>query len=221
MAGFWETDPNVVLPSCPPHCLDHGRSCSPAPDRVTDFNPAAGSEPAAGPGPKAGPEPATIKKKKHSFYPKPHRHSRNFESPELSSSVVSPTFSPTLNSSACDCGRSELCFPSPFLFYDRSLHEAENRRRLSCALSAGGEGRVAASPCTCPCTCPCPCSFQNRTLHSVGAAQLLSLCLNGPLMTTTFCSTRRGRGGSEELGGRRRRVLDFFFFFFLKRRMAA
>lgn len=205
----------MVLRSCPPHCWDHGRSCSPAPDRVTVFNPAAGPEPAAGPGPtrtssrirtssRTGTKGRTRtcynKEKNRSFYLKPHRHSRNFESPELSSSVVSPTFSPTLNSSACDCGRSELCFPSPFLFYDRSLHEAENRRRLSCALSAGGEGRVTASPCTCPCTCPCPCSFQNRTLHSVGAAQLLSLCLNGPLMTTTFCSTRRGRGGSEELG---------------------
>lgn len=33
-------------------------------------------------------------------------------------------------------------------------------------------------------------------MHSGGAAQLLSLCLNGPLMTTTFCSTRLAGGGS-------------------------
>lgn len=41
----------------------------------------------------------------------------------------------------------------------------------------------------------CPCCLQNRTLHSVGAAQLLPLCPNGLLMTTTFCSTQRGHGG--------------------------
>lgn len=116
---------------------------------------------------------------------------------------------PTLNSSACDWWMSNLCFWRPFFFvlfftklYDRSFHELEYRWRLSRPLSAGGVGRVAASPCS------CPDSFQNRTLHSVGAAQLLSLHLNGPLMTTTFRSTRWGHGGELRRWGRC--ALDFW-----------
>lgn len=45
-----------------------------------------------------------------------------------------------------------------------------------------------------------PWCLQNSTLHSVGAAQLLPLCPNGLLMTTTFCSTRRGHGEEERAG---------------------
>lgn len=116
---------------------------------------------------------------------------------------------PTLNSSGCDCEWASCVFGGLLFFvlfvtelYDRSLHELEYRWRLSHPLSAGGVGRVALSLCS------CPDSFQNRTLHSVGAAQLLSLHLNGPLMTTTFCSTRWGHGGELRRWGRC--ALDFW-----------
>lgn len=43
------------------------------------------------------------------------------------------------------------------------------------------------------------CCLQNSTLHSVRAAQLLSLCPNGALMTTASCSPQWGHRGRKRL----------------------
>lgn len=155
MGGFWETDPNVV-PHPPRVLLTAGITDVAAAQHQTgsltltqqqdqkqqqdqdQSGPAAGPEPAAGPWTKGKTRTCYNKEKNHSFYPKTHRHCRNFESPELSSSVVSPTFSPTLNSSACDCGRSELCFPKPFLFLRQiPARGVEQTKAFMCPLRRG------------------------------------------------------------------------------------
>lgn len=114
---------------------------------------------------------------------------------EFSSRLIPPT----LNSSVCDCGTSKLGFWRPVFLYFTT--DPCTTRSTDEGFHVPSQPGVRAERAT---TSPCSCSFQNRTLHSVGAAQLLSLCLNGRLMTTTFCSTRwghAGEGGGDGRGG--------------------
>lgn len=63
-------------------------------------------------------------------------------------------------------------------------HTMSGKSSIICLL--GGCQPSQYLPVLCPCCLRC----------AVGAAaQLLPLCPNGLLMTTTFCSTQRGRGG--------------------------
>lgn len=156
------------------------------------------------------PPPPTIKKTQLLYK---NELSHNFSASVPETFLLSPfEFSsrlipPTLNSSVCDCGTSKLGFWRPVFSYFTTdpctTRSTDEGFHVPSQPGVRAE-RANTSPCS------CWCSLQNRTLHSVGAAQLLSLCLNGPLMTTTFCSTRwghawGGRGGGGGSGGWLRR----------------